>query len=54
MLTVLTVELGVTMAENPPDMAMWREALETKFEPERGLKSWGKAEFDGLCTYTNG
>ncbi|KAK4540193.1 hypothetical protein LTR36_009691 [Oleoguttula mirabilis] len=38
----------VTMAENPPDLSMWAEALEAKFQPDSALKPFGRAEFDNL------
>ncbi|KAK5163630.1 uncharacterized protein LTR77_010579 [Saxophila tyrrhenica] len=40
----------VTMSENPPDLAMWAECLEAKWEPELHghTKPFGRAEFDNL------
>ena len=40
----------VTMAENPPDMAMWGEALEAKFASESAVKPLGRAGFDSLLS----
>jgi len=38
----------IEMAQNPPDMAMWADALEAKFNPNSGIKPFGRAEFDNL------
>jgi hypothetical protein len=39
----------ISMAENPPDMLMWQEALEAKFDPNStGTKRFGRQEFDKL------
>ncbi|KAK0337353.1 hypothetical protein LTR91_016606 [Friedmanniomyces endolithicus] len=41
----------VTMAENPPDLAMWSDAIEAKFNPTSGRKPFGRPEFDNLLGY---
>ncbi|TKA71390.1 hypothetical protein B0A55_04016 [Friedmanniomyces simplex] len=41
----------VTMAENPPDLAMWAEAIEAKFNPASGKQPFGRSEFDNLLGY---
>ena len=39
----------ISMAENPPDMLMWQEALETKFGPKSAdSKPLGRPEFNQL------
>lgn len=39
----------ISMAENPPDMRMWQEALEDKFAPKAaGRQPLGRQEFDNL------
>ncbi|KAK3049572.1 hypothetical protein LTR09_009240 [Extremus antarcticus] len=40
----------VVAAENPPDLAMWAECLQTKYEPELhgNPKPFGRDEFDNL------
>ncbi|KAK0937714.1 hypothetical protein LTR29_010715 [Friedmanniomyces endolithicus] len=41
----------VTMAENPPDLAMWSDAIEAKFNPSSGKRPFGRPEFDNLLGY---
>ena len=38
----------IDMVENPPDMPMWADALEAKFNPDSDSKPFGRAEFDNL------
>jgi len=39
----------ISMAENPPDMLMWQEVIETKFAPKTAeQKPFGLQEFDNL------
>ncbi|KAK0972039.1 hypothetical protein LTR54_017665 [Friedmanniomyces endolithicus] len=41
----------VTMAENPPDLAMWSDAIEAKFNPSSVKQPFGRPEFDNLLGY---
>lgn len=40
----------VTMTENPPDMAMWKEALEAKYAVHESVKPFDRTDFDSLLS----